>query len=382
MKKEIGSALAVALLGAASCANAQSSVTLYGNIDDALTYFNNSGGGSILQLQGPNFTSNKWGLKGAEDLGGGLKAIFDLENGFNINTGALAQGGREFGRQAFVGLTSDSWGTVTLGRQYDPTVDLIQGLTGDGAYGPAFAAPGDPDNNDFSFRVNNSIKYLSPTYAGLQYELLYALGGVAGQTSSGQTYSAAALYGHGGFSLAAGYIFTKNDGPGGAGTTELTQNNSVTPLFGDTPMVGSRQIVQLAAQYVVKGFTANVRYSNSQWKPYLNYGAFNRTENFNVGAATLGYQVTPAELVAIGYTYMKSSGASSATYNSIAATSEYSLSPRTALYATAAYTHASGNTFSVDGSTIVPAGGAVSDMTTSSSTPNQVALMVGISHKF
>ncbi|AKJ68485.1 hypothetical protein PATSB16_25350 [Pandoraea thiooxydans] len=382
MKIKLSPVFAVALLGAASCAHAQSSITLYGVIDDSLTYFNNSGGSSILQLQGPNFTANKWGMKGTEDLGGGLKAIFDLENGFNLNNGQLGQGGLEFGRQAFVGLTGDSWGTVTIGRQYDPTVDLIQGITADGEYGPAFATPGDADNNDFTFRVNNAIKYLSPVYAGLQYEILYALGGVAGNLSSGQTYSAAALYTHGGLSLAAGYLFTKNDGVGGAGTTELTQNNSVTPLYGAIPMVGSRQIVQLAGQYVVGPFTANVRYSNAQYKPYQVFAAFNRTETFNTGAASLGYQVTPAELVAIGYTFTKSSGASSATYNSIAATSEYSFSQRTALYATAAFTHASGNTFSEDGSTIVPAGGAVADMTATSSTPNQIAIMAGISHRF
>jgi predicted porin len=70
-------------------------------------------------------------LKGEEDLGGGLKAIFQLENGFDPGTGKLNQGGREFGRQAFVGLTRDQWGTVTLGRQYDPLVDMVQGITAD-----------------------------------------------------------------------------------------------------------------------------------------------------------------------------------------------------------------------------------------------------------
>jgi predicted porin len=381
MKYAALSAFTLATLAAASTAQAQSSVTLYGTLDESITYYNNVGGHSVVQMQSANLESNKWGLKGTEDLGGGLKSVFDLENGFDVNTGALTQGNREFGRQAYVGLSSDSMGTVTFGRQYDPTVDLVQGITADG-YGPAFTTPGDADNNDNSIRVNNAIKYASPTYSGLQYELLYALGGVAGNTTSGQTYSAAALYNNGGLSLATGYLFAKNDGPGAAGTADLIQNNSVTPLFGSTPMVGSRQLIHAAAQYVIGEFTANVRYSNAQYKPYTGFAAFNRTETFNTGAASLAYQITPAELLAIGYTYTKSSGASAATYNSIAIGSEYSLSKRTTLYATAGYTHASGTTFSSDGSTIVAATGAVGDMTSSSGTPTQVALVAGIVHKF
>jgi predicted porin len=380
MRKHTLGILSIIILASASGAKAQSSVTLYGTIDDAVAYYNNTGHGSVLQLQGGDLDTDKWGLKGTEDLGGGLSAVFHLENWFDINTGSLAQAGALW-TLAYVGLASDSFGTLTLGRQYDPTVDLVQPITADG-YGPAFTTPGDADNNDNSIRVSNAIKYASPTYAGFQYELLYALGGVAGNTTAGQTYSAAVLYGNGGFSLAAGYLFAKSNGAGGAGTADPIQNNSVTPLDGTVALVGSRQIAQIAAQYVIGPLTANVRYSNAQYKPYVSFGAFDRTENFNIGATSLGYQATPDELLTIGYTYTKSSGAASATYNSVAASSQYSVSKRTTLYATAGYTHASGSTFSSDGTTIVPAGGAVGDLTSSSSTPNQVALMVGILHRF
>ena len=283
--------------------------------------------------------------------------------------------------QAFVGLSSDALGTLTLGRQYDPTVDLVQPITADG-YGAAFSTPGDADNNDNTFWVNNSVKYASPSYAGFQYELLYALGGVAGNTSAGQTYSASALYVNGGFSVAAGYLFAKNNEAGGLGTSDQNQNNSATPLFGQTAFVGSRQIVQAAAQYVIGALTANVRYSNAQYRPFADFGAFDRTENFNIAAASLGWQVQPSVLLAVGYTFMKSSGASSATYNSIAGTSQYNLSKRTVLYATGGFAHASGTTFSSNGATLVTAAGTVSDMTSSSSTPNQIAAMIGILHRF
>jgi predicted porin len=381
MKRLAMSTFIAATLGAASAAQAQSSVTLYGMLDEAVAYYNNVGHASLVELQGGDYSGNQWGLQGKEDLGGGFRAIFKLENGFNLNTGTLSQGGREFGKSAWVGLANDSLGSIRLGRQYDPTVDLIQPITAD-RYSPAFSTPGDVDNNDNSFRVDNSIKYTSPTYGGLQYELMYSSGGVAGNISSQETSSVAALYTRGGLSLAAGYVYAKNDGAAGEGTADQTQNNSVTPLFGDNPFVGSRLISQAAAQYVVGPFTANVRYSNARWKPYANFVAFNRTETFNTGATSLAYRLSPAVLLDIGYDYTSSSGASSATYQTVAAGTEYSLSVRTTLYAIGAYSHAHGTTFSQDGNSIVAAGGTVGDLQSSSSSPNQVVLMLGTTTKF
>jgi hypothetical protein len=63
-------------------------------------------------------------------------------------------------------VASDSLGTVTLGRQYDPVVDMVQGLTGDNYFGAAFATPGDIDNYENSLRVSNAVKYGSPTTQG------------------------------------------------------------------------------------------------------------------------------------------------------------------------------------------------------------------------
>ena len=360
---------------------AQSSVTLYGTLDDAVAYYNNVGAHSVIQMQGGGQEDNKWGLKGGEDLGGGMKAVFALENGFVINNGTLDQNGREFGRQAYVGLSSETLGTLTVGRQDDPTVDLVQPITADG-YGSAFSTPGDADNNDNSLWVNNAVKYLSPSYAGFQYELLYGFGGVPGSATSGQTYSAAVSFTNGGFSAAGGYFFAKNDSSGGAGSSDPIADNSVTPLSGGTAFVGSRQIVQAGVQYVLGDFTANARYSNAQFKPYHDFGAFNRTETFNIGAASLGWQATPALLLAAGYTYTRSSGNASATYNSAAATAQYGLSKRTNFYATVGYSHASGTSFSTDGSTLVPAGGAVADLAPVAGISTQVAVMLGIVHKF
>src|ERR1700758_2251934 len=116
MKKLKHSAAIVALGAFAGAAHAQSSVTLYGFADGGLLFINNVKGGKVYALS--SGSSSRWGLTGTEDLGGGLRAIFTIENGYTLATGALGQGGLLFGRKAFVGLESNTYGTVTLGRQY------------------------------------------------------------------------------------------------------------------------------------------------------------------------------------------------------------------------------------------------------------------------
>src|ERR1700758_3627971 len=108
-----------------SVAFAQSSVTLYGIVDEGFNFNSNSDGHRQYYLSSGELQGSRFGLRGAEDLGGGLSAIFVLENGFDLNTGKLGQGGLMFGRQAYVGLSSSQFGTVTLGRQYDSVVDYV-----------------------------------------------------------------------------------------------------------------------------------------------------------------------------------------------------------------------------------------------------------------
>ncbi len=116
----------------ASSAFAQSSVTLYGIVDTGLVYANNqaslgstSGGHSVTKLASGIWAGSRFGLKGAEDLGGGTKAIFQLESGFNIDNGAQQYANAEFGRQAYVGVTNPTYGTFTAGRQYTSYYALL-----------------------------------------------------------------------------------------------------------------------------------------------------------------------------------------------------------------------------------------------------------------
>src|SRR5471030_617877 len=96
------SALAVTAASAAPSAFAQSSITLYGIIDAAVQYAN-TGGHTVVRQDSSSVAPSRWGLTGTEDLGGGYKAIFKLEDGFNVNTGAIAGNGALFNREAWVG---------------------------------------------------------------------------------------------------------------------------------------------------------------------------------------------------------------------------------------------------------------------------------------
>lgn len=150
----------LALAASGACAQ---TVTLYGYLDTGIERLTNvaaAGGASLTRLpsQTGGMGPSRWGLTGSEDLGGGLKAIFTLESGFAPDKGSnnTSQGGRLFGRQAFVGLTG-SFGTVALGRQHtamlwtnidaDPMGPAVYGIaTLDGA----FAGP--RSDNNISYR--------------------------------------------------------------------------------------------------------------------------------------------------------------------------------------------------------------------------------------
>ncbi len=110
------------------------------------------------------------GLKGAEAIGGGIKTIFQLENGFDVDSGRAFQGGLLFGRQAYVGVSSDTLGALTAGRQYDAVVDFLAQNTAGGTWGGyMFAHPYDSDNLINTFRTNNAVKYTSLARGGLKF---------------------------------------------------------------------------------------------------------------------------------------------------------------------------------------------------------------------
>lgn len=383
MKRFAISAVPIALFGVAGAAHAQSSLTLYGLLDDSIRYVSNSGG-HALWATSAGIQGNRWGLKGSEDLGGNLKTIFQLENGFNLNTGALGQGGRMFGRQAYVGLSSPAWGTVTVGRQYDSVADLVQPLTGD-RWGTLGTTPGDVDNNDSSARISNAVKYVSPTVAGLKFNGMYALGGVAGAMGAGQTLAAAASYNTGALTLAAGYLRMDNTTPTAPGLRtgwSATSDGTFDGGFQNIayPTAKSISIVSTAAQYVAGPVTVGVRYSNAQYKPDAN-SAFSTTERYNVAGALVNYQMRPDVFLGAGYTFTRGGGDASATYNQVTLIGDYFLSKRSDVYVIGGWQRASGTQRNGSGA-LMPAIASVGDSGYNSSSGNQVVVSLGMRHRF
>lgn len=177
MNKTLVSIAAMAFVGAAA---AQSSVSLYGRIDASIASQKTEVGGVTTAdpgalIRSGAHTGSRWGLRGSEDLGGGLKANFQLEQGFSIDDGA-ASSARQFHRQAWVGL-SGGFGSLQVGRQYS-TIDNLYtehdalGLSGYSAAGYAFNAGTYADSS----RLDNTVYYTLPAMGGFTAGALWAPG--------------------------------------------------------------------------------------------------------------------------------------------------------------------------------------------------------------
>jgi len=381
MKKTL---IVAALSGVfATAAHAQSSVTLYGLIDAGLTYTNNQNGSHNYKMTSGSVNGSRWGLRGAEDLGGGLKAIFTLENGFNIANGQLGQQGREFGRQAFVGLSSNQYGAVTLGRQYDSVVDYLGplALTGTQYGGTQFAHPFDNDNLDNSFRINNSVKYQSANYAGFKFGAQYGFSNQAAGFSNNRAYSVGASYNYGPLNIAAAYMQLNNDltagvinNANGAVAGDNTFNAGLQRTFGaglnyafgpaTVGFVFTQTKLEDAASIngATVGNTGNIALTN-------NYARFN---NYELNGR---YALTPALSLAGEYTYTDARlDGAKPSFHQFALQTAYSLSKRKDVYLQGEYVHAIDLGNSGIGAPINGVG--------MSSTPNQVSATVGIRHRF
>jgi general bacterial porin, GBP family len=383
MKKTL---IVAALAGAssllASAAHAQSSVTLYGLIDASIMYTNNTGSGARYAMNSGSVNGSRWGLRGAEDLGGGLKAIFVLENGFSISNGTMLQQSREFGRQAFVGLSSNQFGTITAGRQYESVYDYLGplALTGSGYGGTMAAHPYDNDTLNASLRVNNTVKYTSVDYNGFKFGGMYGFSNAAGGFSNNRVYSAGASYQYAGFNFAGGYTQVNNSG-----------SNTATGAVGQATIAAARnRIFGAGLNYAfgpaVIGFVfTQSKYDHASADNYnvatavgLPTGSYIRFNNYEVNGR---YSLTPAWNVSASYTYTqgRESGfgaqpSSSPKFQTGTLMTSYSLSKRTDVYAEGVYQQFTGTNY-LGGASINGAG-------TPSSSNKQVSVAVGMRHRF
>jgi predicted porin len=218
--------------GYSGLAAAQSTVTVYGTLDGGLRYQTNTtaSGQSLVSQTSGHYLSNRLGFRGSEDLGGGLKALFTLESGYNIDTGAQDVAGSIFNRTAAVGL-GGAWGTVMAGRNYTvaywtlaaydpfsyrfPTLaPLISGAGTSQAAAASGAGLG--ASATAGTRFNNDIQYtgtFTGGYGSLTARAEYAAGEVAGSTRTGSARALGATWVSGGLTV------------GGAATVRYTALN-------------------------------------------------------------------------------------------------------------------------------------------------------------
>ncbi|GAA0529851.1 porin [Pigmentiphaga daeguensis] len=175
MKKTL---LAAALLaGFAGAAQAQSNVTLYGLVDAGFSYAKLEGKQSVTGINSGLMGQSRWGIRGSEDIGGGLKAIFTLENGFEVDRGTEI-GGRLFGRYAFVGLESAQAGRFIMGRTTNLGFMWAAGIAN--PFGLGFgqstvsATFGYNDSELGGGRSDNAVYYYSPSFSGFQGAIGYS----------------------------------------------------------------------------------------------------------------------------------------------------------------------------------------------------------------
>lgn len=318
MKKSVLAIAATAIVSGS--AFAQSNVTLYGIVDVGLVRESGSLGPSVTKLSSGIANGSRIGFKGTEDLGGGMNAFFDLQNGFQADTGELGQGGLLFGRQAFVGV-SGAFGMLKLGRQYTPIDDLH------GAVDPFFNNYAGRLQNVFEkgyvARVNNDVMYTTPNFNGFDGNVAYGFGEVPGDTSASRyiggsvgyakgplwlrlashsTNNAAnngsarntalgAKYNFGSFTLHGAYAVSKTDTAGVYSVDARDYMMGATVPFGIDSLMASyikrndRLAVSRDADQIAIG------YNHMLSKRTTIYAAYARINNKNGAAYTVGTAV-------------------------------------------------------------------------------------------
>ena len=308
MKKSL---IALAVLAASGAAMAQSSVTLYGRLDASIgqTTTESTGTAEVKQtaLDQSNLNTTFWGLKGTEDLGGGLKANFKLEAGFELDTGKST--GTLFERTATVGL-SGGFGAVNLGRQYT-AYDALRVATNN-VWDSNMATTGAvwaTGVADYKNRIDNSIRYDSPVFSGFSGSVAYGLGeneDVAGVNIGDATDNVSVHIKYAAGPLLVGYAHQEEK----LATLTATQVTNKYDLFGASYDFGVAKLVGSYNQ------ADNDTYEDEEYQVGVSvpFGAFTVAAGYsNASSKRAGF----ADLDSDGYTLVGT----------------YDLSKRTTLYA-------------------------------------------------
>lgn len=186
----ISAALATLVSTVAFAQTSDSSVSVYGVLDEFVGHQQAVVGGkdtSLTFIGNSSELTSKWGLRGAEDLGNGNKASFDLEQGFDPSTGVQQNSYRMFDRQAWVGI-SGSFGELRAGRQNTPFFNWSGKMD---AFGGATFGSGYNNFSQWLARIDNDISYMLPKFYNTDVEIHYSVGGIPGNSAASAAYQAA-----------------------------------------------------------------------------------------------------------------------------------------------------------------------------------------------
>ena len=323
MKKTL---ITLAVLAAATgVAQAQSSVVIYGTVDAGFVSERGGKAGSVNKLDSGVASASRIGFKGTEDLGSGLSALFVLESGFNVDKGTQDVAGSIFNRQAYVGLSSKTAGTLTLGQQYTPWYNTLSKVADPFAAGYAGTAKNLFPSNT---RTSNTVLYTSPSINGFDADVAYSFGEAKESNKIGRKIGASVGYSNGPLNARLAYNNTAND-------TAAKETGS-----GRNWLAAANYDFAVAKAYVAYGANKGLNSAklnnngvDADGNNYYNYApaaASTDSNNILVGATV---PVGPAGTVMASFIRTNDKTAANADADQWAVGYSYALSKRTSTYA-------------------------------------------------
>ncbi len=300
LRRILRNASLVTLLAAACPAVADSGVTLYGLFDTSVEITHN-GNSTTTRMDSGSARGSRFGLRGGEALGGGTRAIFELENGFGSDDGTFSVPGTLFNRQAWIGA-SGGWGELRMGRQPSPLYLPAKGALD--AFGAGTMASGLNNFSTITPYINKAVRYRTPELGGLSAIVMVGLrDDTMVQRTQVNNFHAVLDYRRG--PLNALVAMQEVHDASGTGVTRAY-------FGGGSYRLGNIQL--FAAAYAGRQ-TANLVHKN-------------------VYSVSARYYFAGASSVALGYAYVADRAAGSGNADQISAMYRYTLSQRTELYAT------------------------------------------------
>jgi len=342
--------LAMSLMAAyAGAAHAETAVTLYGIIDIGVGYERIRGDGfhasRIGEVHGVA-SGSRVGLRGVEDLGDGLSAVFTLESGFAPTNGERQQGNRLFGRQATLGLNSTTWGRVEFGRQINMASELFSAID---PFGTSYNAAnlGTTLGATNTMRLDNLVLYHSPVFNGFQLGVGYSFNaddtmddspGFA-TADNNRAVTAGLSYSNGPLFVAAAYDGLRSNAgaAGGQSDARLREYSLGATYDFDVVKVAASVGQTLDGWYV--GQTLAIMPGGSD----RDFGYFKLADGFRATSTMLGLTVPVSNSTAVFTSWQRAAPNNSKltgdnkTFNVYAVGATYTLSKRTNVYAYASY---------------------------------------------